>query len=128
MKYCPDCGAKIEIATHVPKFCASCGASLSGGSVSSQAPKPTQRPQRLQSNSVEENIDAPERGWDKDGIDADMPDLSNFQLEVEAEAKSVSCRPTNIHEIAKEAPGQFNNGASIVRMGIKKIDRDMNKE
>lgn len=131
MKYCPDCGAKIEITNHVPKFCASCGASLAGGSVATQTSKPIQRQQRLESESSEDEqrLNSPERGWDKDGIDADMPDMQNFKLELEkVESHSVSCRHTNIHEIANEAPGQFNYGAGAIRQGIKKIDKDMNKK
>jgi hypothetical protein len=126
MKYCLECGAKIEYTNKIPKFCGECGASLNGSSAASNTNVREPESQQRRQSSRLSSSENPERGWDKDGLDVDMPDLSNFRLELtEKVSSSISCRPTTMAEISKETPGIYDS--SGIRMGIKRMDKEMNK-
>lgn len=126
MKYCLECGARIEYTNKIPKFCGECGASLNGSYTTSGTNAREPESQSKKQSSRLSSSEDPERGWDKDGLDVDMPDLSNFRLELtEKVSSSISCRPTSMAEISKENPGMYDS--SGIRMGIKKIDKEMNQ-
>jgi hypothetical protein len=107
MKYCIECGAKIPVTDQIAKFCHSCGASLNGSSnASTQEPAKTTQASQRPAQSTQQHSS---RGYDRDGIDADLPDLTNFELELESvEANSLFCRETDIKELSQEEPGQID--------------------
>lgn len=129
MKYCLECGSKIEYTNKIPKFCGECGTPLDGASTASNSSAPA-TPERESRSSAPEPLDpnaSSERGWDKDGLDVGMPDLSNFRLELsEKQSSSISSRQTSMDEISKEAPGIYDS--SGVRNGIKRMDKEMKKK
>lgn len=107
MKYCIECGAKIPVTDQIAKFCHNCGASLNGSSnASTQEPAKTEQANQRPTQSTQQHSS---RGYDRDGIDAKLPDLTNFKLEFDSvEAHSLFCRKTDIKELSQEEPGQIN--------------------
>ena len=107
MKYCIECGAKIPVTDQIAKYCHICGASLDASSKAStqESAKTTKTNQHLTQSTQQQSS----RGYDRDGIDAELPDLTNFKLELDSvEANSLFCRKTDIKELSQEEPGQIN--------------------
>jgi hypothetical protein len=102
MKYCSNCGSKIENKVAVAKFCPNCGSSLSiGSTLGNKSSEP----------SPEEVV-----------ID-EIPNLE--KLDVDIDINFEGCRKTTIADIMKEDsdPNQISRN----RGQLKKIEPKENK-
>ena len=100
MKYCQNCGSKIENKNTIAKFCSNCGAPLSPDS---KASVPNQSNYEAEINSEEK-----------------IPNISSLDIEVEHDFEI--CRKTTFAELVKEDPSVHRT--SDARRQIKAIDSE----